>query len=353
MTLPECTERPAPDLAAPLTIGDVTLRNRAFLAPMSGVTDAPFRRLAWRFGAGLVVSEMVASEALVTGHAEMELKALPAGLPLHVVQIAGREARWMDLAARVAETSGADIIDINMGCPAKRVTTGYSGSALMREPGRALSLVEAVVNAVKVPVTLKMRLGWDEHHLNAPELAARAESAGIAMITVHGRTRCQFYKGRADWQAVRAVREATSLPLVVNGDIADAASARQALMASGADAVMIGRASYGAPWLVGGLTGGLASGLAGNVAAGGERKRDFDRAEIIAAHYEDMLSHYGVFAGLRQARKHLGWYLEGLGHAVPATLRREMMTTAEPRAVLRLIALAFGSVEPAMVGRAA
>ncbi|MCC2095608.1 MAG: tRNA-dihydrouridine synthase, partial [Hyphomicrobiales bacterium] len=175
-------------LQHPLDIDGIRFRNRVFLAPMSGVTDAPFRRLAWRFGAGLVVSEMVASEALVTGNTEMELKALSAGLPLHAVQIAGREASWMGLAARMAADSGADLIDINMGCPARRVTTGYSGSALMRDPDHALSLIEAVVEAVTVPVTLKMRLGWDDANLNAPEIAKRAEAAGVKMITIHGRT---------------------------------------------------------------------------------------------------------------------------------------------------------------------
>ncbi|MCG6859190.1 MAG: tRNA dihydrouridine synthase DusB [Salaquimonas sp.] len=318
-------------LQAPLTIGDIRLDNRVFLAPMSGVTDAPFRRLAWRFGAGLVVSEMVASEALVTGNAEMELKALSAGLPLHVVQIAGREAHWMALAARMAADNGADLIDINMGCPARRVTTGYSGSALMRDLDNAVSLIEAVVGAVGVSVSLKMRLGWDDTSINAPELARRAEDAGIVMVTVHGRTRCQFYKGKADWRAVRAVREATSLPLVVNGDIADEASALEAMRLSGADAVMIGRASYGAPWLAGEI--------AGNEALG-------DLAGTILAHYEDMLSHYGVAAGLRQARKHLGWYLDSHACATPAALKREMMTATEPAIVFDAIATVFNSPEP-------
>ncbi len=316
----------------PLDIDGIRFRNRVFLAPMSGVTDAPFRRLAWRFGAGLVISEMVASEALVTGNTEMELKALSAGLPVHAAQIAGREAHWMALAARMAEDNGADLIDINMGCPARRVTTGLSGSALMRDLDHALSLIEATVGAVSVPVTLKMRLGWDADNLNAPELAARAQAAGIRMITVHGRTRCQFYKGKADWAAVRRVREATALPLVVNGDIEDSASADEALALSGADAAMVGRASYGEPWLAGHLAQGISA-------------PPENLVSIIQAHYEDMLSHYGQFPGLRQARKHLGWYLEKHAPRTPAALKREMMTATAPRQVLRAIEEAFTARE--------
>ncbi|GIL03384.1 MAG: tRNA-dihydrouridine synthase [Alphaproteobacteria bacterium] len=294
---------------------------------MSGVSDAPFRRLAWRFGAGLVVSEMVASEALATGDAEMRLKAAAAGLPVHAVQLAGREARWMRLAARIAEDGGADLIDINMGCPAKRVTTGYSGAALMRDLDHALRLIEAVVDEVDLPVTLKMRLGWDRDSINAPQLAARAEQAGVRMVTVHARTRCQFYEGSADWAAVRAVREAIDIPLVVNGDIAGRQGAERALRLAGADAVMVGRASYGAPWLAGAIAGASPAGI--------------DIAAVVAAHFEDMLGHYGVFAGLRQARKHLGWYFDRHGPGGQATLRGQLMTATEPAHVLRLIAIAF------------
>jgi len=317
------------DPAHPLKVGRLELRNRVFLAPMSGITDAPFRRLAWRFGAGLVVSEMVASEALVEGNAEMTLKAASAGLPLHAVQIAGREAKWMRLAARMAEGSGADLIDINMGCPARRVTTGYSGSALMRDLDHALTLVDAVVDEVSVPVTLKMRLGWDDNSMNAPELAARAEAAGIAMITVHGRTRCQFYDGKADWAAVAAVRQATSLPLVVNGDIADEVSMAEALRLSGADAAMVGRASQGAPW------------LAGELAVSGRRPEGAELAETVAMHYEEVLAHYGVVPGIRHARKHLAWYLDAAD--VDGGLRREILTGTEPGRVLALVGSAFSS----------
>src|ERR1700758_36672 len=219
-----------------LKVGDIALANRVLLAPMSGVTDAPFRRLAARLGAGLVVSEMTASDDLVQGSSMSRLRCEAAGVGPHVVQLAGCQARWMREGAVIAEAAGADIIDINMGCPARHVTGGQSGSALMRDLDHATSLIEAVIAAVKVPVTLKMRLGWDDRTRNAPELARRAEAAGVAMITVHGRTRCQFYKGDADWDAVRAVRDAISVPLVVNGDITSFESAVEALEESGADA---------------------------------------------------------------------------------------------------------------------
>lgn len=240
-----------------IRIGAVDSANRVFLAPMSGVTDVAFRRLAHRFGAGLVVSEMVACEQLAEGHPETRLRSEGiAGAP-HVVQLAGREARWMAEGARIAEAAGADIIDINMGCPAKKVTSGYSGSALMRDLDHALTLVEATVDAVRVPVTLKMRLGWDHESMNAPDLAARAEAAGVVMITVHGRTRCQFYKGEADWDAIRAVRERVTVPLVANGDCGSAQDAREMMRRSGADAVMVGRAAYGRPWLPGAIAAEL------------------------------------------------------------------------------------------------
>ena len=251
---------------------------------MSGVTDVPFRKLAWEFGAGMVVSEMVASQALVEGEGEMRLKMQAGQVPLHVVQIAGREAHWMALAAKMAQENGAQIVDINMGCPAKRVTTGYSGSALMRDLDHANGLIDAVVAAVDVPVTLKMRLGWDHETINAPALAKRAENSGIKMVTVHGRTRCQFYKGEADWNRVHRVREEISIPLVVNGDITDRESAASALHMSQADAVMIGRGAYGAPWMPGEIAGGntICSALL---------------CDLVKQHHEEMLLFYGEQSG--------------------------------------------------------
>ncbi|MBS1182132.1 MAG: dusC 1 [Proteobacteria bacterium] len=316
--------------ATELCVGGVIVPSSVFLAPMAGITDLPFRRLARRYGAGLTVSEMVASETLLEGHPETTARAEADDEGLHVVQLAGREARWMGEGARAAEAGGADIIDINMGCPAKKVVSGYSGSALMRDLDHALTLIEAVVGAVKVPVTLKMRLGWDDGSINAPELARRAEAAGVAMVTVHARTRNQLYKGKADWSKVRAVREAVSIPLVVNGDVVDAASAREALRRSGADAVMIGRGAYGRPWLPGRIAAALA--------AGGEAEAP-DRDEILAslkAQYAHMLAYYGEGLGLRMARKHVGWTFEAVprGDAAAAEIRRRALTAETPEVVM-------------------
>src|ERR1700694_2777579 len=231
----------------PLKIGDITVANRVLLAPMSGVTDAPFRRLTAALGAGLVVSEMTASDDLVNGRPMSRLRCEATGIGPHVVQLAGCEVRWMAEGARIAEAAGAEIIDINMGCPARHVTGGQSGSALMRDLDHALRLIEETISAVKVPVTLKMRLGWDDRSLNAPELARRAEAAGVQLITVHGRTRCQFYKGEADWAAVRAVKDAIAIPLVVNGDITSFEKAVIALEMSGGAAPLGGGGARGHP----------------------------------------------------------------------------------------------------------
>ncbi len=287
-----------------LQIGSIALANRVVLAPMSGVTDAPFRRLVAQLGAGLVVSEMTASDALVEGDRFALLRAEGQGCGAHVVQLAGCEPHWMAEGARIAEAAGADIIDINMGCPAKHVANKQSGSALMRDLDHALTLIEATVGAVAIPVTLKMRLGWDDRTINAPELARRAQAAGVRLITVHGRTRCQFYTGAADWSAVRAVRAAITIPLVVNGDIRRFDDADAALAASGADAVMIGRAAQGRPWFPGQVARYLATGT---------REQAPPLAQqfaLIAALYEEMLEHHGLRIGLKHARKHLGWALD-------------------------------------------
>ncbi|HUR43046.1 MAG TPA: tRNA dihydrouridine synthase DusB [Aestuariivirga sp.] len=290
-----------------IKIGPIETRNRVFLAPMSGVTDEPFRTVAHTNGAGLVVSEMVASEELVRARPDMVRRAKGAGkLTPFVIQLAGREARWMDAGAKLAQDLGADIIDINMGCPARQVTGGLSGSALMRDLNHAMTLVKATVSAAKIPVTLKMRLGWDHASLNAPELAHRAQDAGVSLVTVHGRTRCQFYKGNADWSAIAKVREAISIPLIANGDGRTLADVKAMLQASGADGVMLGRAANGRPWWPGVLAEWLdpGSGIAEPSLA--------QEASIVAEHHAAILSHHGSKHGNRIARKHVGWAIARL-----------------------------------------
>ncbi len=328
------------ELSRPLSIGPVSVPNRVFLAPMSGVSDRPFREIAAAFGAGLVVSEMVASEQLAGGHAEATMRAERAGTGPHVIQLAGREAHWMAEGARAATDAGADIIDINMGCPARKVTSGYSGSALMRDLDHALTLIEATVGATPLPVTLKMRLGWDHASLNAPDLARRAEQAGVQMITVHGRTRCQFYTGKADWAAIRAVKDAISIPLIANGDFTRLDHIEPMLRLSGADGVMIGRGAYGRPWMPGHVA---------HFAATGETLPAPPLGDLVARHYEALLAQYGVFLGMRVARKHLGWYMDQRPDIDP-DLRRSIVTETRPAEVLRKLAVCFGQANE---GRAA
>lgn len=318
-------------------LGQISLKPPVILAPMAGITDLPFRRMVARFGAGLVVSEMVASEDVMRAQPLARARAeLGFGEAATSVQLAGRDPYWMAEAARYLEAQGAQVIDINMGCPAKRVTAsggnGACGSALMKEPELALRLIEAVVGAVTVPVTLKTRLGWDDTTLNAPEIARSAEGAGVRMITIHGRTRCQFYKGAADWAAIGAVKRAVAVPVIANGDIVSAATAQLALAASGADGVMIGRGAQGAPWVLAEIGHALYGTPAPTVPSGGAL------ADLVIEHYHEILSFYGLKLGVKVARKHLGWYMESAG----ITLRRDAIMTAEsPETVIALLRETF------------
>jgi tRNA-dihydrouridine synthase B len=315
----------------------VPLLSPVVLAPMSGITDLPFRGAVARFGAGLMVSEMVSAGELVTARpsrrAASRARLMQAGVPT-AVQLAGCRAEDLAQAARIAEDAGAPLIDLNFGCPAKKVTGGLAGSALMRDEDHALRLIEAVVAAVAVPVSVKMRLGWDDASRNAARIAARAEGAGVRQITVHGRTRMQFYAGRADWTAVADVVAATRLPVIVNGDIDGAGAARAALLASGAAAVMVGRRALGRPWLL----RDIAAGLTGRV----PEAPPADLPALVAAHYEDILRHYGRDLGLRVARKHLGWYAEAAG-GDPA-LRARLVRAEDPAQVLALLPEALAPV---------
>ncbi len=313
-----------------IPIGPLTLAMPVILAPMTGVTDRPFRTLVKRYGAGLTVTEMIASEAMIRDTRQSQQKAAwdPSEEPVSM-QLAGCDPERMAEAAKLNEGLGAAIIDINMGCPVKKVVNGHAGSALMREPELARRIIEATVKAVKVPVTLKMRMGWDHASLNAPELARVAEDLGIQLITVHGRTRCQLYTGTADWGFVRTVKNAVKVPVIVNGDICSIADAEAALDQSGADGVMIGRGAYGKPWLIAQVMAALTGRAVPSDPSLAEQQA------LVREHYALMIDLYGPVIGVNLARKHLGWYTKGLHDS--GVFRNAVNQIADPALVLDMV----------------
>lgn len=325
-------------MANPIHIGKHALRSNVLIAPMSGVTDLPFRKVLQRFNPGLVVSEMVASERLAAGDEENLAKAAGKGFvdPLSI-QLVGRDPHWMAEGAKACAQAGADIIDINMGCPARKVTGALSGSALMREPDLALNIIQSIIEAVDIPVTLKMRLGWDDESLNAAEIALAAEQLGVVMFVVHGRTRCQFYKGEADWRAVESVVKAVNAPVFVNGDIYDGSDAIRAMDQSGAAGVMVGRSLIGRPWDIAEICSAV-DGASMCVISPAEK------ADVAVSHYRDIISFYPEAKGVRFARKHLAGYCDSAGLKSDNPLRKRICQGLDPNDVAEALNLAFAQL---------